>query len=205
MSEKRPAKPGPSARGPRKDGRELKETILACAQETFAAEGFQPATIKAIATRAGVDTKLVHYYFGSKEDLFTACLEQAVKSVDLFADMKRHLDTGESIGVNYVRTVLTHMEDSAVGPMFLGVLRSLGNHEPSRQAARRFLQEVVFKQLLPPHPAAKDLTRISLVGTQMIGLLLARYILEAPTIAALSIEDLAQKIGPVIDHHLKTN
>lgn len=44
--------------------------ILDAAEHEFGEHGYDGATIRAIATRAGVDSALVHHYFGAKADLF---------------------------------------------------------------------------------------------------------------------------------------
>ena len=61
-------------RGPRAQRGEIAERILARAREGFAVDGYAATTLQGVARAAGVDTKLVRYYFGSKEALFDACL-----------------------------------------------------------------------------------------------------------------------------------
>lgn len=51
--------------------------LVDAALETLKAEGYAGATSRAIAGRAGVNQALVHYYFGSVENLLVAALEQA--------------------------------------------------------------------------------------------------------------------------------
>ncbi len=46
------------------------EKILKAARKVFAAHTFNSATTRMIADKAGVDHPLIHYYFGSKENLF---------------------------------------------------------------------------------------------------------------------------------------
>ncbi|MFD6811748.1 helix-turn-helix domain-containing protein, partial [Streptomyces anthocyanicus] len=49
--------------------------ILEAARERFAADGYERATIRAIARDAGIDPSLVMRYFGNKEGLFAAASE----------------------------------------------------------------------------------------------------------------------------------
>ncbi|WP_455361469.1 TetR/AcrR family transcriptional regulator [Streptomyces sp. SYSU K21746] len=48
--------------------------VLAAATEEFGRHGYEATTLAAIATRIGVTKPLVHQYFGSKQDLYLACL-----------------------------------------------------------------------------------------------------------------------------------
>jgi len=48
--------------------------VLAAATEEFGRHGYEATTMAAIATRVGVTKPLLHQYFGSKQDLYRACL-----------------------------------------------------------------------------------------------------------------------------------
>ncbi|WP_374514027.1 TetR/AcrR family transcriptional regulator [Brevundimonas sp.] len=62
----RPPKTRASATG------ETRESILDAAEDLFSKHGFYGVTIREVAREAGVDTALVHYYFGAKRALFDA-------------------------------------------------------------------------------------------------------------------------------------
>lgn len=49
---------------------ETRESIMNSAEDLFSKHGFYGVTIREVAREAGVDTALVHYYFGSKKELF---------------------------------------------------------------------------------------------------------------------------------------
>ncbi|MEU8789270.1 TetR/AcrR family transcriptional regulator [Streptomyces sp. NPDC048643] len=48
--------------------------VLAVATEEFGRHGYEATTVAAVAARVGVTKPLLHHYFGSKEDLYLACL-----------------------------------------------------------------------------------------------------------------------------------
>src|SRR3982751_461753 len=58
-----------------RDAERTREVILRAAMGEFAAKGLGGARIDAIAERAGINKRLMYYYFGSKDDLFLAVLE----------------------------------------------------------------------------------------------------------------------------------
>ena len=72
-------RPGRPAQG---DG-DLREHLLDAALAAFAADGIGGTSLKAIATRAGVTPALVHYYFGSKDALQAAVIEERFMQVAL--------------------------------------------------------------------------------------------------------------------------
>ena len=51
---------------------DTRESILDAAEDLFSKHGFYGVTIREVAREAGVDTALVHYYFGAKKGLFDA-------------------------------------------------------------------------------------------------------------------------------------
>jgi TetR/AcrR family transcriptional regulator, regulator of cefoperazone and chloramphenicol sensitivity len=64
-------RPGQNLRGEETRGR-----VLDAALELFAASGFEGASTRTIAERAGVNLPAIQYYFGSKEGLYRAVVEQ---------------------------------------------------------------------------------------------------------------------------------
>src|SRR5262245_24762447 len=60
-----------------------KEAILTAARERFAVDGYERATIRAIAADAEIDPAMVMRYFGNKEKLFAAAAEFDLRLPDL--------------------------------------------------------------------------------------------------------------------------
>jgi TetR/AcrR family transcriptional regulator len=55
--------------------------LLAAAREAFAAGGLEGARVDDIARRAGINKQLVYHYFGSKDGLYTAVLEDVYREI----------------------------------------------------------------------------------------------------------------------------
>lgn len=80
----------------RLDPAKTRETILASALSIFAEKGYTGSSIGDIAAKAGVPKSLVQYHFGSKEDLWQACV--ASRAAPMIAELDRFL-AGESTNV----------------------------------------------------------------------------------------------------------
>ncbi len=63
-------------------GEDTRRRILDTAIEVFAAVGYEAASTRALAERAGVNLPAIPYYFGSKEGLYRAAIEQIVREID---------------------------------------------------------------------------------------------------------------------------
>jgi len=105
-----------------RDADRTQQSILAAATAEFAAHGFGGARIEAIAERAGVNKKLIYYYFEGKDELFLAVLEQTYADIreaerELLLEEADPLQAIESLVVFTWRHYLAH-------PEFLALLNS---------------------------------------------------------------------------------
>src|SRR5437879_13871297 len=71
------ANPGsaPKRTGRRPGSADTRNEILAAARAECARRGYEKAAVRGIARAAGVDSALVHHYFGSKDRVFMAAME----------------------------------------------------------------------------------------------------------------------------------
>lgn len=82
----------PRGRPPRRRGAPhgedaVRSSLLAAATELFADQGPGQVSVRQVADAAGVNHGLVHYYFGSKDGLLAAVLDQCARDVaDELAD-----------------------------------------------------------------------------------------------------------------------
>lgn len=67
--------------GRKPDAARTRQDILAVAREEFVANGLNGARVDAIAERTRTTKRMIYYYFGSKEGLYSAVLEQAYAGI----------------------------------------------------------------------------------------------------------------------------
>jgi TetR/AcrR family transcriptional regulator, acrEF/envCD operon repressor len=98
------------ARKPAPPGADRRQLILEAALDVFAEQGFQGATTKEIAARAGVTHGLIYFYFTSKEDLFQATFEHTLRgALDAFS-LPGAAESGEEPAVVVERSVARLLE-----------------------------------------------------------------------------------------------
>lgn len=193
--------PAPKRRRGRPRGAsDARARILDAAQHEFAERGYDGATMRAIAAHAGVDSALLHHYFGTKADLFTACADLPVRPD---REIGRLLaGPREAVGPGLVRFVLVAMEDDATRRRALTVLRaSLGNRLATPLLVG-FLRRELIGRLMTGIDGPDAELRASLVAAQMAGLLIGRYVAELPGLTNASIDELVERIGPTIHRYL---
>jgi len=175
-----------------RDGRATRAAILDTARSQFGNQGFERTTIRSVASAAGVDPALVMHYFGSKAELFAAASRFDIEFPDL---------TG--VAPDRIADVLLPMFIGVWGPQgpFLPLLRAAATNRVAADA----LLEVFVDQVAPalaavaPDHAAE---RAALVGSQLLGLAVARYILVVPPLAGMDDARLTEWLRPVLAHYL---
>lgn len=189
------------SRGPgrRPGSPDTRAVILDAARGLFAQRGVKGTTIRAVAAQAEVDPALVHHYFGTKDDLFMASLQIPVDPRELLAPVVAQGPDGA--GERILRTLLSVWDDPELRKPLLSMLRGIG--EPEGQVVLRdgFLEVVIrpiITQLAPDRPEL----RMPLLASQLVGLILVRYLVEVEPVASLPAEDLVAIHGPMVQRLL---
>jgi AcrR family transcriptional regulator len=179
--------------GPRSEG--TRRTILDAARRAFASRGYEQTTIRAVAADAGIDASMVMRYFGSKAGLFAAAATLDLDPPDLASAPARRRgevlvghfvsrwerNPSEDMLVFLLRTAVTNEAvaeqlQATFNRMIVGPLTTLGYDDPERRAA--------------------------LIGSQLMGLGLCRYILRMEPLASLSSDEVVAGVAPTIQRYL---
>jgi AcrR family transcriptional regulator len=175
--------------------------VLAAARAAFAERGFDGATIRGIATAAGVDPALVHHYFGNKDKLFLAAVEAPADPEELLPVV---LAGGpDDLGRNLLRMFL-RVWDGPARPAGLALIRSAVGSEWTAKLLREFLVARVLRRVVGTLgvPQEEADARGALVGSQLVGLVMARYVLRLEPIASASRESLVEAYAPTLQRYL---
>ena len=188
-------------RGRRPGGGDARADILDAARDLFARDGYEKASMRAIARRARVDPALIVHYFASKENLLREALVLPVDPAGLLADGLAEVPDDE-VGVELVRLVLGVWETKTMRPMMASMLRTAISHDLAMTVLRQMLQRTVISAVsrLVDDDSAQQ--RAELVGAQMAGLALTRYLVGLPHLAAMSVDEVAEAVGPSVQHYL---
>lgn len=93
---------------------EARAVILEAALDLFAAQSFAAVTTKDIAKATGLNTALIYYYFGSKEDLFRSAVSMAVaRAFDRFKLSRTTTNDPRKIILSWIDTHIREYETIA--------------------------------------------------------------------------------------------
>ena len=144
-------------------GRQTRERLLDTALECFASEGYKAASMRVIASKAGVSLSHAYYYFGSKEDILAQLLlslrqQQYEQALPAF-DEGNTLESNIRSVFNAALETMTPYHD--FGPAFLKVLlsQSAANDQIAALELSLWEQAVASARPLPPLNIRRDLPR----------------------------------------------
>jgi AcrR family transcriptional regulator len=195
--EDRPRRAGRAAGSPPN-----RESILAAAREQFAERGYDSATIRSIAASAGVDPALVHHYYGSKDSLFAAALTLPVSPREVLDDVLK--GDPETLGERLLRRFLElwSSDTEGIGGTVMGLLRSLTTHDDAARMVREFVSREALGRIAEALDVPQPSLRAALVGSQIVGLVLARHVVKLEPIATADVETLVACYAPTLQRYL---
>jgi len=196
--------PAPNT-GRRRPGRpagnsDTRDRILTSARELFARNGIGNTSIRAVAAAAGVDSALVHHYFGTKEKLFGAAVRIPIDPMEVIGPLREV--PVEELGYQ-IPSKLLPLWDSELGAGLMATLRSvIAGSEVN--LFRSFIQDVIAVEVggRVDDPPGSGVIRVQFVASQLIGVVMARYILELEPFKSLPPEQIARTIAPNLQRYL---
>jgi AcrR family transcriptional regulator len=186
-------------RGRRPAGADTKSALVEAARAVFTEQGYEGATVRAIAKRAGVDPAMVNHWFGGKEGLFAKAVLQL--PVDP-AEIAKQLMSGDpdTFGERVVRLFLT-VWDSTGGGHFAALVRSVAGHEMAVHGLRELFMKQIFSTVVEQAGSDQPLFRANLVASQLIGMGMVRYVVKFEPLTTMDIDTMVAAVGPTIQRY----
>ncbi len=186
--------------GRRPAGSDTRSEILAAARSSFATRGYHGTTIRGIASAAGVDPALIHHYFGTKEDLFGACVDMPISPRQAAGSV---LEGGvENAGINVVRLFFSVWEMPASRDGLLSMLRGSFTTEQGAATLREFFGSTLLDRIAPHIDAPDARLRVALVASHLVGVAVLRYVVGFEAIVKADVDDLVDLIAPRVQSYL---
>jgi AcrR family transcriptional regulator len=168
--------------------------ILRAARERFAADGYDRATIRAIAADARIDPSMVMRYYGSKEGLFAAAAEFDLRLPDLAGA------PADRIGEALVRHFLDRWEGDET---LVALLRTAATNPGAAERMRGIFADQLGAAVAPldPDPVTAG-RRAGLVASQILGLAFTRYVVRLPPLVDVPPAELVGWVAPTVQRYL---
>jgi AcrR family transcriptional regulator len=186
-------------RGRRAGSPETRAAILQAARELFAVQGYDRTTLRAVAERAGVDGALPSYYFGGKPGLFAAALELPIRPSEAIGAVLAQSDRRDDLAERLLRMLLGVWDGAAGGPL-AALLRSATSQS---ELLDGFIEDEVLPLLRQAidAPAPDAELRASGAAAQVVGLVMARYVLRVEPLASAPADDVVAIVAPALQRY----
>jgi len=176
-----------------------REAIAEAARRQFAELGYDRATMRGIAGEAGVDAALVMRFYGSKDALF----REVMALPPMVAEAIAGLTDGPTatVGRRLAEVIVGMLEDPRSRSIVLGRIRSASSHPDAAALVRETVTRDVGR-LVEALTDDEPETRAVLVGSQVVGLALARHVVRVEPLASMPAADVIDYIAPALQHYL---
>ena len=191
----------PAVRSGRRPGSvDTKALILDSARRAFSERGYDAVTVRAIAADAGVDSALVHHYFGTKESVFVAALQlpfdPAVVAPAVLAGDPTEL------GERLVRVLLSVWSSPQTREPILALFRSATTNEQAAALLREFVTRALLGRIAPAIEGPDRELRVAGAASQLVGLALLRYVIGVEPLASASDDEVVALVAPHVQAYL---
>jgi AcrR family transcriptional regulator len=187
----------PRPRGRRPGGSDTRDTILAAARTRFAAHGYDRTRVRDVAADAGVDPALVHYFFNTKDGLFVEAMQLPLRPAEVIGPLVAEGIDG--LGERLVRRLLGVWDEPSNQAALLAIVQGASGHPGAAAALREFIGREIVGRVAT---VAGDRLRATLVASQIMGLIAARYIARVEPLASLDAEDVVPLVAPTLQRYL---
>ena len=176
-----------------------REAIAEAARRQFADLGYDRATLRGIAGEAGVDAALVVRFYGSKDELFREVMALPPTVAEAMAALAE--GPSATVGRRLAEVIVGMLEDPRSRSVVIGRIRSASSHPDAAALVRETVTRDIGR-LVAAVTDDQPETRAVLVGSQIVGLALARYVVRVEPLASLPAADVIDYIAPTFQHYL---
>ncbi|MCX4787526.1 MULTISPECIES: TetR/AcrR family transcriptional regulator [unclassified Streptomyces] len=200
-----PAHPAPKRRGrpsrtSRSAGPDARSRILEAARTEFAERGYDKTSIRGIAKAAGVDSALVHHYFGTKDEVFAAAIALSFEPALVLPAV---LGSGpDGMGERLARSFISVWENPVSRAPLLAIMRSALTHEAAAKVLRGFVLRRLLDRVAETLDVPDATFRAELAASHMLGIAMLRYVVRAEPLASADPEQIIEMVAPTLQRYL---
>ncbi len=175
--------------------------IRAAASEQFSERGYDRPSMRSIAQQAGVDPALVSHFFGSKHALFVDVVELPFDPEQVVPMLFGGGDRAD-VGERLAGFLLGVLETPDGRRRVTGLVRAAASEPEAAAMVRDLLTREIFARVVEELRVEDAQLRANLVASQVVGLVMARYIIGLEPLASMPAEEVVAMIAPTLQRYL---
>ena len=177
-----------------------REAILAAARRQFAELGYDRTSLRAVALEAGVDPGLVSHYHGSKQQLFVSVVELPFEPAEVLPRLLA--GDREGVGLRLARFVVGVLESDEGRRRVTGLVRAAASEPEAARMVRELVTRELFGPIVESLGTGDAPLRATLLGTQVVGLVMVRHVVGVEPLATLEPDAVAAVLAPALQRIL---
>ncbi|MGH7903283.1 MAG: TetR family transcriptional regulator [Candidatus Dormibacteraceae bacterium] len=177
-----------------------REAILSVARRQFAQYGYDRAVLRRIAAEARVDQKLIAHFFESKQQLFVAAIGLPFNPAEMLPSIVASDPASRRDRIaGLLAEILQHPE---LHERLTAVVRAAASEPAAARMMREFLTSEVMSRTAAVLGGDDARLRVSLAGSQIVGLVMARYVVAVEPLASTAHRVVADTIAGTLEGYL---
>ena len=161
---------------------DTRQRLIEAGRRRFAVDGFDRASVRAIAAEAGVDPSLIRHYFGDKAGLLVATMQLPVNPVEILRSVIA--DGPDGLGRRLLDAFLTAWDPHR--EVIAGLVRTTFGDAAALPPALQVVRGVVIAALRDVLAGRDAGLRADLIAGQLLGLAMFRYVRPVEPLASAS-------------------
>lgn len=142
----------------------------------------------------------MHHYFTGKDDVFAAAMELPVRPGDI---VEAALAGGlEGIGERLLRGFFAVWDTPGGRVRIVAIVSSVLSSETGIRMIKEFLVQEVFERIAAALGPDDPELRAALAASQVIGLIMIRYVARIEPVASADPEEIISFVGPTLQRYL---
>lgn len=188
--------------GRRSGPQNTRSHILQAAQLLFSENGLDKTTMRQIAAAAQVDPALIVHYFKTKQQLFVESVTPIVYGLETNA-LTTALSTAtpDNRGERLAQAFVALISDDHTRQLLVGIVRSVSSDEHAVKILKDFIETSLAAQIETFLSGPNTKLKAELLGSQLIGLVVARYIVKVEPLASAPPAMLITYLAPRLQAH----
>lgn len=156
--------------------------------------------MRVVARRARVDPALIAHYFDSKERLFLETVELPIEPEVVLPAVVA--GDRRAVGERVARMLATLLDEERARSQLTGLVRAAASEPTAAALVRELIQSRVLAPIARALDSDEPELRASLASSQVVGLVMARHVVEVEPLASLTPERLAALVAPTLQRYL---
>ena len=182
--------------GRRAGEQDTKNHILRVAQTLFSEQGLDATTMRQIADAAQVNPALIIHYFKSKQQLFIESVQPLLQAQQSSLVAEALQGSQDGIGQRLATLFAAMMSDEKRRKLMLSVMRTAVSNEHAAETLRTTVQRAVLAEIEKHIPGPDSRLKATLIGSQLIGMMMTRYIVKIEPLATEKPESIVKHLTP---------